>query len=89
VLIDAGAARPAGNMFRHDGAWIRPAQDCRSGYGEGIALCRIDRLDREGFAQTVLRRLASPRAWSLPGLHTLNRDGPIETIDTKGWRRRF
>ena len=88
VLIDAGCARPAGAMFERNGVLIRPAQDCRGGYGAALALCRVDRLDPKGFAQTPIRRFGPPSGgWR--GLHTLNRAGPIEVIDTKGWRRRF
>ena len=88
VLIDAGSARPAGRMFEYGGVLMRPAQDCRDGYGVGLSLCRIDRLDQTGFAQSVVRRFDPPRRWGLNGLHTLNRDGDIEVVDAKGRRRR-
>ena len=89
VLIDAGCARPAGRMFEFGGALIRPAQDCRTGYGVGLALCRIDRLDPDEFGQSVVRRFGPPPGTGEHGLHTLNDSGPYEVIDTKGWRRQF
>lgn len=89
VLIDAGCARPAGNFFHSGAELIRPAQDCRGGYGVGLALCRVDRLDPEGFAQTVIRRFGPDPSWRGKGFHTLNRSGSLEVIDTKGWLRRF
>jgi hypothetical protein len=89
VLIDASAARPAGAMFTRNGELWRPAQDCSRGYGGGLALCSVDRLDEEDFRQTVHARLTPPLTWRAHGAHTLNRAGNIEVIDVVGsrWRR--
>lgn len=88
VLIDATAARPAGNVFRrNDGLW-RPAQDCSAGYGSGLSLCRIDGVDEHGLRQSVAKRLASPPGTGASGVHTLNVGGCFETIDICGWRRK-
>ena len=81
VLIDAAAARPAGPVQRIDGRLWRPAQDCVAGYGAGLALCRIDRLDESGFAQTVMARLAPPPGAPKAGVHTLSRGAGFEAID--------
>ncbi len=89
VLIDAGCARPAGAFFEQGGTLYRPAQDCRDGYGAQLAICRVDRLDTQNYEQTVVHRLAPPDAWGGKAFHTLNRSGPIEVVDTKGWRRKF
>lgn len=83
VLLDPAAARPAGALFEHDGALIRPVQDCRDGYGAGLAFARVDRLDETGFAQTILARV-SPRTRTVKGLHTYNRAGDVEAIDLFG-----
>ena len=83
VLLDPSSARPAGALFTHRGEIIRPGQDCARGYGRGLAFCRIDRLDEEGFAQTVLTRVA-PRTGRVEGLHTYNRAGDVELIDLLG-----
>lgn len=83
VLLDPTAARPAGAMFQHKGALIRPAQDCRDGYGAGLAFARVDRLDEQGFTQTVVGRVA-PRTGKTKGLHTYNRAGGVEVIDLYG-----
>lgn len=86
VLIDASAARPAGGLYhRDDGLW-RPAQDCTGGYGSGLALCRVDRLDETGVDQSVESRLAPPPG--AQGVHTINAGGGFETIDVCGWRRK-
>lgn len=83
VLLDPASARPAGALFWRGGQLIRPAQDCVRGYGRGLAFCRIDRLDAEGFAQSVLARVEPP-AGSVQGLHTYHRAGRFEVIDLFG-----
>lgn len=88
VLIDIASARPAGRIVRRGGALIRPVQDGRLGYGAAMALARIDRIDGEGYAQTVETRLAPGRGWPGTGLHTLNRCGAFEFIDGLGRVRR-
>ena len=69
----------------HDGdTLMRVAQDCREGYGRGLAICRVDRLDRYGFAQTVVARLGAPPGSGAFGAHTLNRGGGLEVVDLNG-----
>lgn len=81
ALIDAAAARPAGPAQRIGGQLWRPAQDCVAGYGAGLALCRVDRLDETGFAQTVVTRLPPPPDAPQAGVHTLSRSAGFEAID--------
>ncbi|GGE10620.1 hypothetical protein GCM10011390_32100 [Aureimonas endophytica] len=81
VLIDIAAARPAGAMLRRGGALWRPVQDCGAGYGAALALARVDRLDREGFAQTVTAVLRPGPNWPGRRLHSLNAAGGHEFID--------
>lgn len=88
VLVDVSAARPAGQVFRRGGDLWRSAQDCTLGYGSGLAMCRIDRLDEGGFAQTVERRLGAPPGITASGVHTLNATAGFETVDVVGWRRK-
>jgi hypothetical protein len=83
ALIDASAARPAGAVFEHEGALWRPAQDCRAGYGSGLALCRVDALAPGVFRQTPMRRFAPPG-----GLHTFNMTDRFAAIDAAGPRAR-
>jgi hypothetical protein len=83
TLIDASAARPAGRIFEHEGALWRPAQDCRAGYGSGLAFCRIDALAPGAFRQTPMRRFAPPG-----GLHTFNVTDRFAVIDAAGPRAR-
>jgi hypothetical protein len=81
LLIDQSCARPAGAFVRRNGRLFRPVQDCRSGYGTGIGLAEVTRLDTESYAQTVHAILQAPTDWPGRRLHTLNRAGPLEVID--------
>lgn len=82
VLVDVRGARPAGWLERDAGGkWLRPAQDCSGGYGWGLRISRIDRLDRETFSETVLASIPPPASLGAKGLHTVNRAGTFEAID--------
>jgi len=84
VLVDAAAARPAGAIVRKEGVLWRPVQDCTFGYGRALRLARIDRLDPEGFEQTLGPPIGSGPLWPGGRLHTLNRAGSLEVIDGTG-----
>ena len=91
VLVDLASARPAGRVVSRGGRLIRPVQDCRGGYGAGLALAEITRLDDHAFEQTVGARLGPGPLWPGRRLHTLNRAGRLECIDGSAlaprWRR--
>lgn len=82
VLVDARTARPGGATFERDGSLMRVAQDGVRGYGSAMTICRVDRLDTEGFAQTQVAALPAPAAWRVNGVHTLNAGHGFEVIDT-------
>ncbi len=81
VVIDIGSARPAGRIVERQGRLIRPVQDCRTGYGGALALARIDRLDGQGYAQSVETILSPGPLWAGGRLHTLDAAGGFEFID--------
>ncbi|GAA4035299.1 hypothetical protein GCM10022281_14540 [Sphingomonas rosea] len=85
VKLDAASSRPAGPIVEQDGAWWRPAQDCTRGYGSGLAWCRIDALDPEQFAETVVERWQPSGGYR--GLHTYTQAGGWAAIDLQ--RRRW
>ena len=90
VLIDSASARPAGRMFFARGSLYRPVQDCRAGYGAALGLARVDRLDDEGFAQT-LQAVVRPGGPDWPGrrLHSFNEAGGFEFIDGSAFSPRW
>lgn len=89
VLVDQRAARPAGNFFHREGRLWRPVQDCARGYGTGIGLAEVLRLDAEGFEQRVDTVLHTPPVWPGKRLHTLSRNGSLECIDGSGHSPRY
>jgi hypothetical protein len=80
VRSDVRGARPAGRIFRADGALYRPGQVCTPIYGAAIALNRITRLDEHGYAEEEVRRIA-PADAGLLGMHTINRAGDLSVTD--------
>ncbi|QGM99090.1 glucosamine inositolphosphorylceramide transferase family protein [Methylocystis parvus] len=81
VLIDPRYARPAGAVVSHNGALLRPVQDCSRGYGKNLAIMRIDALDPETFRQSQVSYLSPGGRWPGDRLHTINRFGDLECID--------
>lgn len=89
--VDVASARPAGAMMATAAGLMRPVQDSSRGYGCGLALTRVDRLDETGFAETIVKRFATPPP--LAGLHTWNRaetsSGLLEVMDIHARARDF
>ena len=81
LVVDHGCARPAGAFLRRNGRLFRPVQDCRRGYGTGIGLAEVTRLDVDGYAQVVHATLDTPAEWPGRRFHTLNRAGLLEVVD--------
>jgi hypothetical protein len=81
VVVNDRTARPAGNMIWRDGNLYRPTQDCRNGYGAGLNLARVTKLDDDGFEQVIEASLSPDPSWPGRKLHTLNGNGHIEVID--------
>jgi hypothetical protein len=84
IVIDHSAARPGGAFIRQGAAFDLPVQNGSRAYGGGLGLMRLERLDDTGV------RFASPRpirpgpAWDRTGIHTLNRSGRLEVVDSAG-----
>ncbi len=81
ILVNQATARPAGAVVERDGKLWRPVQDCTDGYGTGIGLAEIVRLDHDGFEQKIHSVLRPNPNWPGRRLHTLNRAGRLECID--------
>jgi hypothetical protein len=81
IMVDQSCARPAGAFVRRHGKLWRPVQDCRGGYGTGIGLAEVLRLDPESYSQRVDTVVRPAAGWPGRRLHTLNRTGAFECID--------
>ena len=69
ILISPNGARMAGTPTMIDGRLIRVGQDLRGGYGDGIALFDVTRIDRNHYAE---RKVGEFKFAKVRGPHTLN-----------------
>lgn len=83
VIADASRARPAGQIFTHEGALIRPGQDCSRSYGGAIVLNRIDVLSPTQYEETPFRTLGPEWFPAAIGTHTLNHSEHYQTADAR------
>ena len=81
ILIDRAAARPGGAFVKVGRRIVRPVQDGTDGYGGGLGLSDLIRLDEEAVRFSILVPVLGARNWPYPKIHTLNRAGPLEVID--------
>ena len=81
VVKDIRSARPAGRIFRHNGNWIRPSQDCSVRYGYAINFNRISVLTDSDYAEQREWYLEPPASRNLLGTHTWNASGGVTAID--------
>jgi hypothetical protein len=89
IVSDIRCARPAGNIFQHQGAWYRPAQDCSRRYGRALTFQRIDRIDEDSYQETAVSRLDADWDENIDRVHTFNRFGRLTFIDGMRRRKRY
>jgi hypothetical protein len=89
VVSDARRARPAGQLFEHEGRLYRPSQDCSHRYGWALNINWVKTLTPEVYEEELVSR-AEPRwAPDVRGIHTFNRAGPFHVIDAEVRRSRW
>lgn len=81
VIVDVRCARPAGELYRKDGALWRPSQDCSGGYGSALTLARVDDLTPDTFSETPVTTFRLDGRRGSSGPHTINAAGGFEVID--------
>jgi hypothetical protein len=86
VKSDVRSARPAGRLFRHEGVWYRPAQDCSVRYGYAIVVHRVERLDRDEYRESEASTILPTWMPRMAGTHTINAAGGLTVVDA--WLRR-
>jgi hypothetical protein len=89
IVSDVRSARPAGRIFEHDGALIRPGQDSSGRYGRAVTLNRIDILTVSGYRETTVGRIEPSWRPRNLGTHTYNFDDLYEVVDGREWEPRF
>jgi len=89
IVSDVRKARSAGKVFVQDGVIYRPSQDCSKGYGYGIKLNQIDKLNEIEYQEHEITAVYPNWDKRLKGIHTINYDGGLTIIDGKRFRFRF
>lgn len=84
IAVDRSAARPGGAFIERDGRTFLPVQDGAQGYGGGLGLAELLRLDDDAVVLAAPVRIRPCAAWARKGIHTLNRAGRIEVVDSAG-----
>jgi len=83
VVADASRARPAGQVFTHEGLLLRPGQDCSTSYGAVIVLNRIDVLSPTEYEETPIMTLGPEWLPRGKGTHTINHSEHYQTADAR------
>jgi hypothetical protein len=82
IVIDHSAARPGGAFVKRDGRLFLPVQDGSQMYGGGLGLVELLKLDADGVAFGAPQAVVGGPAWQREGIHTLNRAGRLEVVDS-------
>ncbi len=81
ILIDKAAARPGGGFARRGDRIVLPLQDGTAGYGGGLGIAELIRLDPDRVELSRPVAIDGTGGWPYPLIHTLNRQGRLECID--------
>ncbi|MER9341544.1 hypothetical protein NKI41_12205 [Mesorhizobium sp. M0601] len=84
VAVDHSATRPGGAFIRQGDALLLPVQNGSRAYGGGLGLMRLDRLDDFDVLFAPPHPIGPGPAWARAGIHTLNRAGNVEVVDSAG-----
>ncbi|HET6391059.1 glucosamine inositolphosphorylceramide transferase family protein [Hyphomicrobium sp.] len=84
LSLDPRTSRPAGHIIGAGETLYRPTQDCTHRYGGAIVWCRFTLPAGRAFMQDEVGTLRPRDVRELPGGHTFNRCGPLETVDVFG-----
>ena len=84
IAIDRSAARPGGAFIRTETSVLMPVQDGANSYGGGLGLMELSRLDAGDVVFSPPHPIGPGPAWDRGGIHTLNRVGRLEVIDSAG-----
>lgn len=82
--------RPAGHLFRHQNKLIRPAQDCRNGYGSALVFYEVQTVSEDCYAEELFysihpENISSDYSGVPKGIHTYNMNDAYEVIDLKNY----
>ncbi|HEY0031863.1 MAG TPA: hypothetical protein VGB81_01210 [Devosia sp.] len=84
IAIDRSAARPGGAFIEKDGRAFLPVQDGQHAYGGALGLMELLQLDHDMVVFAPPVPIGTGAAWDRVGIHTLNRAGSVEVVDSAG-----
>jgi hypothetical protein len=84
LVIDRSAARPGGALISTGAGIVLPVQDGARAYGGGLGLVDVLRVDADDVVFGPVRPILPGPAWARAGIHTLNRLGRVEVVDSAG-----
>jgi len=88
IVSDVTRARPAGNIFEHEGNLYRPAQDCSVRYGFGIRIQEILKISESEYVEREAAFIHPRRGGRMLAMHSYSRAGRIVFSDAlhERWR---
>lgn len=84
IAIDHSGTRPGGAFIRQNNTPVLPVQNGSNAYGGGLGLMQLDQLDDSDVRFAPPRPIDTGPAWARSGIHTLNRVGRVEVVDSAG-----
>jgi hypothetical protein len=81
IVSDVSSARPAGNIFTHNGRIYRPSQNGSKHYGYGMQIKEITTLNKNRYEEKEVQSIKPNWAKEVIGTHTLNFDSGFTVID--------
>lgn len=56
IYIGDDFGRNSGSVFKYEGSWMRPTQDCSVGYGDNVSLFKISDLTETIYKETLFKK---------------------------------
>lgn len=81
LCADVRCTRPAGPLFSAGGKTFRPSQDGSLRYGGALWVNHIEQLDRTGYRERPVGRIAPDWHPDVSRVHTLGRAGRLTVLD--------
>jgi hypothetical protein len=82
ILVDRAGARPGGHVVEKEGRHFLPVQDGSRQYGGGLGLREIVQLNDDDVVLGPVQPIFAGPAWMGKSIHTLNRAGRLEVVDS-------
>jgi hypothetical protein len=81
IVSDVKKARPAGRIFKQNGQYYRPSQNCSGHYGRGMTINRITVLNENEYKEEVVQFIFPRWDKKLISTHTLSFEKNLTVID--------